>query len=193
MLGASTPQGPKASWPKLLRAEERVRNDQANLAPLLEMRQGQPPDSKPVSHEARRTVGQLMLGSDCWRGGRSCPGSGGSRRGTLRLPRALDEPARAEREGGQDRVEVLLLEHEQLGPRGHPVPDSPELCVYPSAWSAGGTSAECRAMFPAENPKPQSAARKTAGHRRAQPSGRNAANSNPHRRTDQIAVQRCSL
>ena len=57
----------------------------------------------------------------------------------------------------------------------------------------GGLLQECRAMFPVENSKPQSAARKTTGHRRARPPGRNAASSNPHPRTDLIAVHRCSL
>ena len=57
---------------------------------------------------------------------RAGPGSGGSLGGTLRPPRALDEPARAERDGGEDRVDVLLLEHEQLDRGGHLVPDSPK-------------------------------------------------------------------
>ena len=53
----------------------------------------------------------------------------------LRFPRVLDEPARAEREGGEDRVDVLLLEHEERDRGVDLVPD-PQLWVYPSAWSA---------------------------------------------------------
>ena len=64
----------------------------------------------------------------------------GARMETHLVPRVLDELARAEREGGEDRVDVLRVERKELGRRGHLVPDTP-LWVYPSAWSTE-TSAE---------------------------------------------------